>query len=298
MNSDTVVIVNPRSGRALAQTELDSVKVALGDARIEMTQATGDARRWASEAVAGGAERIVVAGGDGTINEVLEGIAPDFEKVSLGILPFGTGNDLTRSLGIPFDAELALELIMSGHTTPVDVVRLTTDTETRHFLNASAGGFGGKVGDAMSSADKSFWGPFSYLKTALVTLTEITSYPCQARLDEQQIESDLINFVVANGRTLAGGLSIAPWAEVSDGRLEFVGIPTMTINEMAIEAPMILSGAHRESERLVIRSCERIQLSFLPPILANIDGEMLKESRSFDYQILPSTIRIFTPPPA
>ena len=143
------IILNPNAGSARDVDAIEASALRLGETTFCTTDQPGEATRLAQRAIADGCDLLVAAGGDGTINEVLNGLAPDFTRARLGILPLGTGNDFVRSMGIPTELDAALDVLAAGTERSIDVVRVTSD-RTRYFINVSAGGFSGLVDEKLT----------------------------------------------------------------------------------------------------------------------------------------------------
>jgi len=142
----TSVILNPKAGSAGEAAGLEEVLRRRPGTSVHRTETAGDAERLAREALAAGAELVVAAGGDGTLNEVVNGLSADFGRARLGLLPLGTGNDFARSIGVPNDLEAALAILNEGkEVRAIDVARADVGDRSRCFLNRSAGGFGCEV---------------------------------------------------------------------------------------------------------------------------------------------------------
>src|SRR5436309_1858239 len=118
--------MNPHSGKVDADA-LQQAIAQLGDVTLRKTQQEGDAKQFAGDAIAAGYDLVVAAGGDGTINEVVNGLSKDFSRARLGIIPLGTGNDFARSIQVPTDIDAALALLVAGSPKAVDIIRMTSD---------------------------------------------------------------------------------------------------------------------------------------------------------------------------
>ena len=165
---------------------------------------------------------IVAAGGDGTLNEVVNGIAPWADRIEIGLVPLGTGNDFARTLALPNSIDDCLDILRMGQTRAIDLVRVTSD-QIRYFVNVSAGGFSGTVNEKLTPEIKQTWGPLAYLRSAAEALPELRAYRTTVVLDEEPpLVVDLYNAIVANGRFVAGGTEVAPEAAVDDGLLDLV----------------------------------------------------------------------------
>ncbi len=299
--TETRVISNPSAGgRSEAGTRRLERLAALPGFTVCETGGPGEARRLAGQAVAAGCRRLVVAGGDGTLNEVLNGLAPDFGRAEVALLPAGTGNDLARTLGLPGDPDEAFEVLAAGRTRALDLVRLECgDGESRYFVNASAGGFSGEVDERLDAATKSAWGPLSYLRSALAALPALEPYDSSLVLDpgtpeEERLESELFNLVVANGRFVAGGVPVAPEAEVDDGLLDLVAIRAAPVARLALLAPKVAVGQHLDDELVVHRKVRALEVRSRPAMPFNADGETGIET-PLRYRVLPGAIRFVVP---
>lgn len=272
------IILNPGAGTA---DEIVAFESRLRDRpswELVKTQGPGDATRMAMEAVDAGFERVVAAGGDGTLNEVLNGIAAALDRVELGLLPVGTGNDFARSVGIPTDLDKATSLLELGRVLPIDVVRLEA-AGTRYFVNASAGGFSAVVSERMDARTKDWWGALAYSWTALKTLPELKEYRMHLRIDGGAPEEIAgYNVVIANARHIAGGIPIAPRAQLDDGLLDVLIVPVMPLSRATVVLPQILMGKHQDSEDLSFRRGSCIEIESDPEILLNTDGELAASS--------------------
>src|SRR5207253_1643504 len=242
----TCIILNPIAGGLKSIDAIQDRLRGLKAERFCISEQPGDAEKFATEA--SDFDLVVSAGGDGTLNEVVNGIARGGCHAALGILPLGTGNDFARTLGVPNDLETALDHIIAGQTRAIDLVRVTSD-RVRYFANVSSGGFSGVVDEKLTPEMKRKWGPLAYLRSAAAAFSELRGYATTVALDDAEaLDLDLYNVVVANGRYVASGIPIAPEADVADGLLDIVLIPERGPAELAILAAQILVGKHLSSD--------------------------------------------------
>ena len=297
----TCVILNPRAGGAEAIREsLRQAILRLDGIVVRETERAGGARALAASAVAEGFERLIAGGGDGTLNEVLNGVAPDFDRVELGLVPAGTGNDLARTLGIPSDPEAAVDVLARGAVRSLDVARLQTEGDDRWFLNVSAGGFGGEVDEHLRAEIKEVWGPLSYIRTAFEALAELETYRVRLTFEPGSPEAEIlevaaVNVVVANGRYVAGGLHVAPTAAPDDGLLDLVVIRAAPIPRLSLLAPQVALGQHLDHELILHRRVRSLAVESEPAMHFNADGE-LAGATPVRYQVVPGAVRFVTPP--
>lgn len=291
----TRIIVNPNAGSV---EDLDELKAVLGQkpgTEIRFTEREGHAEELAREALEGGAGLIVAAGGDGTLNEVLNGMSADFGRARLGLLPLGTGNDFARSISMPADLEPALAVLEEGRTKRVDVGRAALRSRSRYFLNMSAGGFSGVVSEKAGEA-KDLWGPLAYMRAAVDALPELKAFETSITLNgAETLRIDTYNVVISNGRFVASGIPVAPQAEIDDGLLEVMIAPATTIPQLAVLVPQVLLGRHLDSDLLIFRKATRIEIESDPPMGFNVDGELLGEEPAL-FEVLPRALEMVVGP--
>jgi len=262
-----------------------------------VSAAAGDAQRSAATAQSSGFETVVAAGGDGTLNEVLNGCLEAGGPVKLGLLPLGTGNDFARSLGLPLDVAGALSVLRHGPVRALDVVRIS-GSGRRFMINVSAGGFAGLVDEKLTDDVKAAWGPLSYFRGMIEALGEMQPYAARIRLDHAPpLHLKLLNVVVANAGYVARGIPIAPAADPADGWMDLVAIRDATATRLALLAPRVLAGAHLDHEDVLHVRARHIEIESEPPMKFNADGEALGEG-TITFEILPAAVSFVIPPPA
>jgi len=284
------IIFNPVAGSAGRRDETRKRLKELEPSAFRTTRKKGDAEKWARHALASKARVIVVAGGDGTLNEVVNGLHPLHQKMCIGLVPLGTGNDFARTMGLPASIEENLEILRFGKRTRIDVVRVNSKKASRYFVNVSAGGFSGIVGEKMTPQIKRTWGPLAYVRGAAAALLELHAYKTDIELDDREhFSAELYNVVVANGRFVAGGLPIAPTADPTDGRLEVVLIPKLGAGEMALLAAEIVLGKHLSSKATIFRQARKIVVRSRSGMYFNVDGELVGKAPA-TFQIMPRAL--------
>lgn len=287
----TCVIINPNAGSVEGVVELRERLAVLPETSVQLTEDTGDACELARQAVADGAGLVVAAGGDGTLNEVLNGMAEGFGRVRLGLLPLGTGNDFARSIDVPADLEGALAVLAAGRTRWVDVGRATIGARSRHFLNMAVGGISPIVSEKAGEA-KERWGPLAYFRGAIDALPELQGFKAVLHLNHaERLELDLYNLVIANGRYVAAGIPVAPQAELDDGLLDVMIAPAITIPQLALIVPQVLLGRHLENELLIFRKATCLEVESTPPMPFNVDGEIIGEEPA-RFEVLPRALEV------
>jgi diacylglycerol kinase (ATP) len=280
------IIFNPRAGSVTDRKKITAQLKRLKPIAIKMTRRSGDAERWARAALRTKCDCVIAAGGDGTLNGVVNGIATSRRRVRVGIMPLGTGNDFARTLGLPLGLEENVDILRRGKQRRIDLVRVKSK-RARYFVNVSAGGFSGTVDANMTAKIKRTWGPLAYLRGAAAALPDLHAYKARILLDDaEEISAQLYNIVIANGRFVAGGLPIAPNADPSDGLLDIVLIPKLGAAEMALLAAEIILGKHISSNATIFRRAKKIELRAGPGMWFNVDGELVGSAPAV-FQIIP-----------
>ncbi len=288
---DGCVILNPRAGTARDVETLQQELQRLGNITLHTTEDSGDAQRLARASLDDGCTLVIAAGGDGTINEVVNGLAHNFAQARLGIIPLGTGNDFVRSINVPTDLNSALDVLVEQRVESLDVVRVTSD-EARYFINVSAGGFSGLVDEKLTAEMKQNWGPLAYLRSAAMALPNLTDYHTFITFDDQeQQEFSVYNIVVANARYVAGGIPIAPTAEMDDGLFDVMIVPVASVPKLALLVPKILLGQHMEDELISFRRAKKLRVESQPKMWFNADGELVGNEPS-TFEVLPKALKV------
>lgn len=298
-NPDTLVILNPKAGSGKDVPVLRERLGSMSGVEIRETEDEGHARKMAAQAVRDGIGTVVSAGGDGTLNEVLNGLAENLSAVRLGLLPLGTGNDFARTIGIPEDPAGAVELLRRGETRNLDVVRVTFGDGvdvSRLFLNMSVGGFAKAVNDAMDPEMKERWGALAYARSAADAFSELSAYRTRLVIDDDEVlEMELYLLVVANARFVASGIPAAPRADPEDGRFDVVAFPEMDLGRIAGMLPRTLLGRHQDHEEILSRRARRLEVTSDPPMPFNADGEQCGRT-PVTFELLPGALSVVVGP--
>ena len=293
------LIVNPASGGEKALDHLPTIRArlqeAVGELEVVVTQGEGDALEAAKRAVQDGCERLFVAGGDGTLNEALNGVAQvegGLAAITLGVIPLGTGNDFATAIGLPEQPEEAIEHLLAGRAHPIDVGRVNG----RVFINVSAGGFIAEVSDAVPSTLKTVLGKLAYLVGGARVLLDYEPVGVEVRASDgaEPSAERLHAFAVCNSRLIGGGRLIAPYAVIDDGWLDVCLIHEMPTLEFVALLRRVSDGEHVEDERVSYFRSRSLELAFDRQIALNTDGEVL-QTRHCRYDVLPGAVRVLMP---
>jgi diacylglycerol kinase (ATP) len=240
----------------------------------------------------------VVAGGDGTVQEAVDGLMPAdgaVAEAAVAVVPLGTGNDLARTLGVPLDPHDALRVLARGRIRTVDLVRARCGDRERHLVNFAIGGFAGDVADRVTPDLRRRWGGLVYLRAALAGLPSLRRHRARLIVDgEASAPADVLAVVVANGRLLGGGIPVAPRAEVDDGRLDLVALRGDVPARVPLTVARLLVGRHLDAAGVIWRRGRSIEIRSADSMPFNGDGQPLGRGDAF-FRVLPGALRVVVP---
>ena len=260
------------------------MREALGAVEIEHTRGRRDAERLAREAVRAGIERIVVAGGDGTLAEVATGLlrARLGDYAELGLLPMGTGCDFARTLGVPRDPDAALGVLRSGSARRVDAGHaryVGHDGEPREswYLNVASFGVSAATVEITQRTTKRLGGSFAFAVGTVRALLGFRARRVTMRVDgEPFLDEEIVLVAMANGRHFGGGMRIAPDARLDDGWLDVVGVVQTPTWRLLARLQKLYRGTHLDDPLVRARRGRRIEADAPEGAVAlELDGEAL-----------------------
>ncbi len=230
-------------------------------------------------------DTVVAIGGDGTVNEVLNGL--DGSAVPLGIIPLGTANDFARQVGIPDDVDHAMDVILQRKPVRID----TADLDGRRFLNVSSGGVGAEATAETPLEAKEQLGPLAYAITGVRKLPDLT--PGHARFEGPGflLERDYLVFGVANARATGGGTLIAPKASVTDGLLDLCVVEDMPLARFTRLMLKLRRGEHVGEEGVHYVQLPSLTITAREPATVNVDGEPLV-TKQLRYRVRPKDLLV------
>jgi len=285
--ADLLIIVNPRSaagstGRRWAAIERTLRSRLPAPFDLAFTERPNHATIIAREA-AERYDRIVALGGDGTVNEVVNGLIADDRPVrpdlALGIVPRGTGADFVRTLGIPHDLEGAVERLTAGTAREVDVGKVRYRRPdggegVRYFINEASIGMGAAVCERVNRSSKRLGGRFSFLLGILRTVPGYRSQPVRLALDGGPAEEVLLdNAWVANGAYSGGGIRMAPRARLDDGLLDVVRMGHLSLLQKVTQFGELRSGAFVDRPHVTYLTARRVEVEADAPVPIETEGE-------------------------
>jgi YegS/Rv2252/BmrU family lipid kinase len=289
MPAGTLFIVNPASRDGALRRRWPRVESRLRqglgrDFDVERTRGPRDAVRIAREAARAGTDCIVGVGGDGTANEVVSGVleAGLGESTQVGLLPFGTGGDLSRTLGIPRDLDQAVARLASGKVRRIDAGRVEMigrdgSPATTWFVNIASFGISALVCEKVNTAPKALGGRGSFLVGTLRALAGFRSRNVTLHVDGALLhEGPLVFATAANGSYFGGGMHVAPQAVPDDGLLDVVAVRDAPRARLLSQIPRIYRGDHLDLPEVRVARGARIEAEAAPgEVWIELDGEPL-----------------------
>ena len=280
----------PEIAHRAAQRGLD------GDALI--SERPGQLTSLAADAVAGGATRLVVVGGDGSVNEVVNGIA-DAHGVELAVIPRGTGWDFVRTFDIPRDVDAAVDVALTGSVREIDLGAVTYRTwggeEARSvFANVASAGISGAIAQRANESSKALGGKVSYYWATLAVFFGWQTGEMRVTVDGESRSGKMIDAVVCNGRYLGGGMMMCPDAEPDDGVFDVLLIGDVTKRDLLLVLPKTYKGNHLPHPRLELLRGKVVTVESAEPLPIELDGEQPGTTPA-RFEVLPRALRLRVP---
>lgn len=273
------VIYNPTSGKENLKKNLSDILDVLEHAGYEAsafatTPTPYSARDEAKRVGEAGFDLVIAAGGDGTINEVVNGIAPLENRPKMAIIPGGTTNDYARALKIPRDnPKAAAEIILKNQTIKMDIGKTPRD----YFINIAAGGHLTELTYEVPSELKSVFGYLAYLAKGAELLPRIRPINMHFKYDDGEYNGDASMFFLGLTNSVGGFEQIAPDAKLDDGKFSLIIVKTANILEIAhIVALMLNNGKHINDSRIIYTKTSSLEVSApdaKKELMINLDGE-------------------------
>lgn len=308
-----LVIINPKSAGGSTKdswaSKASDLRAHFGAFQVAFTKKAGDGIELAKRHSENGRKLIIACGGDGTINEVANGILQSGKDVELGILPSGTGGDFRKTLNIPQETREAAKVLQTGETKRIDVGRVTfqnfeNETVERFFLNVASFGLSAAINEKVKEKDYFKWLPIDALrgkaKYALSTLEKVldTDYlTVRVKIDGKDEKSlNTLNFCVCNARFFGGGMKIAPDARIADGLFNVVNIGDIKTLKILLKAHTLYRGTHYDLAEVKNSLAKKIEVAPVndQQIHIETDGE-LPGKLPATFEIIPNALKMRVP---
>jgi diacylglycerol kinase (ATP) len=299
--SKITVILNPTAGRGVGARLSPQITRWLQshglDFELATTSAPGHATALAYGAAMQGKEAVIAVGGDGTANEVLNGLVhgnPSPDGTALGILPIGTGNDFAFGAGIPLDLLDACQVVARGRSKLLDVGLMHADNEEpRYFGNGIGIGF-----DAMANIEsrkvKRLRGSLLYLVAVIRTLAFYYHTPqVTIRIDSEELVQPSLLISVMNGQRVGGAFHITPGSRMDDGLLDLCVAAKVSRLKMVAFVPRFMRGTHTTDRDVTMRQGRKVTVVSESPWAAHVDGEIYGVgARHYQIELFPQRLRL------
>lgn len=269
-------IINPSSGRKNSKRLIDDVCMNLLDSGFLVsryyTQKAGDAMNDVANACSIGVDYIIACGGDGTVNEVVNGLYKCNTKIPLGIIPAGTMNDFAHITDMPSTVNEIVEMIKGGKTKYVDIGK----TGDRYFANVAAGGFLTAVAHNVSASSKTLFGRNAYYIEGVREFFADASKTKRIKFTSKEFngEEDVMLFLVSNSTSIGGFRKIAPFAEIEDGLLDCLIITKSSFQETLTILFSMNSGKHINHPNVIYFKTKDILIESKEHLVVDVDGDI------------------------
>ncbi|KGX88223.1 diacylglycerol kinase [Pontibacillus litoralis] len=267
------IIYNPTSGREAVRRELPEVLQRFEQAGYETsTHATtgeGDATKAAQLAAQRNFDLVVAAGGDGTINEVINGLAESEYRPKVGIIPVGTTNDFARALRVPRTVKGAVDIILEGCSKELDIGRVNN----QYFVNIAGGGKLTELSYEVPSKLKTALGQLAYYLKGVEMLPSIRPTYVEIEYDGKWFEGEVMVFLISLTNSVGGLEKLAPDAILDDGMFDLLIVKKVNIPELIRLATLAMKGNHLNDPNIIYTKANRIKVHTEEKMQLNIDGE-------------------------
>ncbi|HEX6680796.1 MAG TPA: diacylglycerol kinase family protein [Gaiellaceae bacterium] len=298
----TVFLVNPASdngatGRRWPEIANRAAAAGLtGDALV--SERPGQLTELAREAAEGGAELLVAVGGDGTVNEVVNGIAGR-AGVELAIVPRGTGRDFVRTYVISHRVDDAIRTAVEGRTREIDLGRARFrswqgKTTEAYFANIASAGMSGAIAKRANETSKALGGRASYLWATFAVFAGWRTSEISVEADGEVRRSPMHLVVVANGRYFGGGMMITPDADPDDGVFDVLVIGNLTKRDLLLTLPKTYFGRHLPHPKAELLRATTVEIETKEPMPVELDGEQ-PGTTPVRFEVVPRALRLRVP---
>lgn len=286
------IVANPVAGRGRVGKLLPQIRQLFDQHNLKyeiaLTEAPGHGTALAKEAADKGWDNVIAIGGDGTMNEVLNGIMGT--PASMGFVPLGTGNDLARSLGIPLDMKEAVTILAQGRTTAMDIGK----DRDGYFGIILGLGFPSDVMHHVNTTKNIFRGSLAITASIIQVVNKLQPYPVHIELDDGKLDTTVMGIFILNTRFTGGGLQIAPDAKYDDGILDVVIMHQMSKLDFLSTLPKAYQGKHLSNPRCELFQTKTIKVTTAEPMRKLFDGNVFGSS-PVDAQVMPEALKIWVP---
>ena len=287
----TIILNGKKAGMASVRSAISVFRKEVEDVQVRVTYEYGDVERLMLEAIQSGTERLIIGGGDGSVNEAVDAMAklPREKRPELAILPLGTANDFATACNIPLESLEALRFAVSGTATSIDIAK----ANDRHFVNIATAGFGAQITAETPVELKNFLGGGAYTIMGLLKAINFVPYKGRLKTPDFEMERTGVIAAVCNGRQAGGGQVLAPKAMINDGLLDVMIVKEFPIGNLTqliheIQNPSV------NGEYLQYFQTPWMETWSDGVIPLNLDGEPY-HNKTIRFEIVPDAIDLVLP---
>ncbi len=286
-----IILNGKKANYENVRSAISTVREKYRDLEVRVTYEYGDIERFVLEAHREGVKRLIIGGGDGSVNEIVNALAklPREERPELAIVPLGTANDFATACTIPPDTLESLHLAVSGNTIPVDIA----SANEQYFINIATAGFGAQVTADTPAELKNFLGGGAYTLTGVLKLLDFVPYKAKMRTPDYEGEDLGIIAAVCNGRQAGGGQILAPKAYINDSLLDVVIVSPFPLGDLAQVIEEILSPS-KKGRYIKYFQTPWVETETEDPAPVNLDGEPYRNDK-IRFEIIPGAIDLVLP---
>jgi diacylglycerol kinase (ATP) len=289
MPSRALLLLNPRSRRGAeatpeVQAELERAGLEVIFRTLEDPAAVGRSIRAEQPRV----DRVIAAGGDGTLNTVLQGLVDT--GLPLAVLPLGTANNLARTLGIPTSLQQACEVAAGANSRAIDLGWVNG----RYFFTTASMGLSVQITEALSHRTKQRWGPLAYGVAAARALGRARRFDAEIAWPAGRRLSRTVQVVVGNGRYYGSALPVADDATIDDARLDLYSLEIRHWWELIGLVPALRRGRQGEKDSVQALRATEFGITTRVPMDINVDGEVVTRTPA-RLRVLPAALQVFVP---
>jgi len=289
MNRHFMILLNPVSGVINKYQTLKKIETYLSQAGATSESFFTERRGHASDLAGIQLDRsftdLMIVGGDGTLNEAINGLK--LTEIPISIIPTGTGNDFVKSINVGKTLKQQVDTAINGTIKSLDV-GVCND---RLFINCFGFGFDGKVVEEMERKGKQFGGHLAYLYTVLRIIATFQEPTAQFEIDGETFERKVFLMAINNGTTYGGGFPITPSAKMDDGLLDICLMNAMPLGRRFVNLPMLQLGKHEKLKEIQMLKTSKVSVKANSQIVAHVDGELIGNP-PFEISVKPNYLKV------
>ncbi|MBC1516294.1 diacylglycerol kinase family lipid kinase [Listeria immobilis] len=294
MQKRAMIIYNPAAGKNKFRKLLPDAEQILTNADFDVTlvpstKAPKSTKKIAKQAAEQGYDVVIAAGGDGTVNEVVNGLMQVTNPPKLGILPVGTTNDYARALNFAKDPLEALHIIAKQETVRVDIGKAN---ETEFFINNAAGGKITEITYAVKESMKSKWGRLAYLFSGIRILPKLSPVNVEISYNDQLFQGEILLFFVNKSNSVGGMETLCPPAQLNSGMFELLILKKVSPQKLFQLFASIKKGTHLESEHVIHARTNKVEIRSMADLNISYDG-VYGGKAPYTLEVIPEALEIF-----